>query len=113
MTFDFVYCSHVLEHCFNPLCAVDQMLRVLKPNGYLYIVVPIWLGSEKNSYRKPVWDKVDLIDFDGPDDVKSLIPVAIGSIVWERTFPVGVDGAIDDEYRLLVVRKPGEWHRHS
>jgi SAM-dependent methyltransferase len=39
-TFDFVYASHVLEHIPDPARALRNWLRVVKPNGYLIIVVP-------------------------------------------------------------------------
>lgn len=37
---DFVIANHFLEHCQNPIGAIAQMLRVLKPNGILYLCVP-------------------------------------------------------------------------
>lgn len=37
---DFVIASHFLEHCQNPLLALRNMFRVLKPQGVLYLVIP-------------------------------------------------------------------------
>ncbi|MCP4663079.1 MAG: methyltransferase domain-containing protein [bacterium] len=37
---DFVIANHLLEHCQNPLSAVENMLRVLRRNGILYITIP-------------------------------------------------------------------------
>lgn len=37
---DFVIASHVIEHMPNPLRAVEAWLRVLRPGGLLYLVVP-------------------------------------------------------------------------
>jgi SAM-dependent methyltransferase len=37
---DFVIANHFIEHCENPLLALDNMLRVLKPLGVLYLAVP-------------------------------------------------------------------------
>jgi SAM-dependent methyltransferase len=37
---DFVVCSHVLEHLANPLRAIDDFHRVLRPGGTLLIVLP-------------------------------------------------------------------------
>lgn len=37
---DFVIANHFIEHCENPLLALDNMLRVLKPVGVLYLAVP-------------------------------------------------------------------------
>ncbi len=39
-TQDFVIANHFLEHCENPLGALQHMLRVLKGGGVLYIAVP-------------------------------------------------------------------------
>ncbi|HEX4665529.1 MAG TPA: methyltransferase domain-containing protein [Chthoniobacterales bacterium] len=37
---DFVIASHVLEHCRNPIGALENMLRVLKPGGTVFLAVP-------------------------------------------------------------------------
>jgi predicted SAM-dependent methyltransferase len=37
---DFVIANHFLEHCQNPLFAIENMLRVLKQNGILFIAAP-------------------------------------------------------------------------
>ena len=38
--FDLVNCLHVLEHVPEPEAALREMWRVVKPGGYLYVVVP-------------------------------------------------------------------------
>ncbi len=38
--YDFVIAAHVIEHMKNPLGALEQWMRVLKPGGLLYLVVP-------------------------------------------------------------------------
>lgn len=37
---DFVIANHFLEHCQDPLGALENMLRVLRPGGVLYLAVP-------------------------------------------------------------------------
>jgi predicted SAM-dependent methyltransferase len=37
---DFVIANHFLEHCQNPLFTIENMLRVLKQGGILFIAVP-------------------------------------------------------------------------
>lgn len=37
---DAIICIALLEHVENPLLAMDEMYRVLKPGGYIYIYVP-------------------------------------------------------------------------
>lgn len=39
-TQDFVIANHFLEHCENPLEALKNMIRVLRPGGVLYLAVP-------------------------------------------------------------------------
>jgi SAM-dependent methyltransferase len=39
-TFDFVYCSHLLEHVGNPDAVIKEMLRVTKSSGGGYIECP-------------------------------------------------------------------------
>lgn len=36
-SFDFVMAAHVLEHLPEPLCALKEMVRVLKPGGILFV----------------------------------------------------------------------------
>lgn len=39
--FDLLFCSHVLEHVIDDRKAIRQFYRVLKPNGFAMIMVPI------------------------------------------------------------------------
>lgn len=38
--FDFVIINHVIEHLFNPIFAIHECIRVIRPNGHLVIAVP-------------------------------------------------------------------------
>ena len=40
-TFDIIYCSHVLEHVPDDRRAMREFRRVLKPDGWAVILVPI------------------------------------------------------------------------
>ncbi|QIF04465.1 methyltransferase domain-containing protein [Roseimicrobium sp. ORNL1] len=37
---DFVIANHMLEHCVNPLKTLEHFLRVLRPEGRLFIALP-------------------------------------------------------------------------
>lgn len=37
---DFVLHSHVWEHLPNPLIALDEWVRITKPGGYIFVIVP-------------------------------------------------------------------------
>ena len=39
-SFDFIHSSHCLEHMRNPLVALNNWLRILKPGGHLIAIVP-------------------------------------------------------------------------
>lgn len=39
-TYDFVFSSHCLEHVHDPLEALRNWLRILKPNGYIIFAIP-------------------------------------------------------------------------
>lgn len=39
-TQNFVIANHMLEHCVNPLMALENFLRVLKPGGRLFLSLP-------------------------------------------------------------------------
>ncbi len=49
-SYDFVYSSHCLEHMVDPLIAIDNWLRVLKPGGHLIVTVP-----DEDMYEHGVW----------------------------------------------------------
>lgn len=39
-SYHFVFSAHTFEHIANPLKALYEWLRILKPNGYIILVVP-------------------------------------------------------------------------
>jgi SAM-dependent methyltransferase len=45
-TFDLFLTQDVLEHVFNPQKAVREMLRVVKPGGYVIFTIPIFHGKK-------------------------------------------------------------------
>lgn len=47
-TLDYVASSHVLEHVANPVAALAEWYRVLRPGGMIYLVVP---------HRLTTWDR--------------------------------------------------------
>jgi len=51
--FDFVYSSHCLEHMRGVPEALENWIRVLRPGGWLYVVVPDYLLYEKMTWPSP------------------------------------------------------------
>ncbi len=39
-TFDYVVCTEVLEHTLNPFSAVQEIFRILRPGGHVFVSVP-------------------------------------------------------------------------
>lgn len=48
--FDVVYSSHCLEHVVDPGAVAAQWWRVVRPGGYLVIIVPSW-----DTYERRIW----------------------------------------------------------
>jgi SAM-dependent methyltransferase len=58
--YDFVVSSHTVEHTANPLRALREWMRVLKPQGTLIMVLPHKEGTF--DHRRPVTTLAHLID---------------------------------------------------
>jgi SAM-dependent methyltransferase len=73
-TYDFVLSSHMLEHSANPLKVLREWLRLLKPGGALFLVLPHRDGTF--DHRRPVTSLQHLVeDFErqmGEDDLTHL-----------------------------------------
>ena len=44
-TYDFIASCHTLEHCANPIKAMQEWRRVLKPDGWLVLILPHKAGT--------------------------------------------------------------------
>lgn len=51
--FDFVTSSHCLEHMKNPYEALNNWIRICKPNGYLVITIP-----DREMYEQGNWPSI-------------------------------------------------------
>jgi SAM-dependent methyltransferase len=75
--YDFVLSSHMLEHTANPLRALVEWRRVLKPGGALVLVVPA--GDGAFDHQRPITTMSHLVeDFEadkGEDDLTHLAEV--------------------------------------
>jgi len=87
---DFVIANHMIEHCQNPIATIQNHLRVLRPDGVLYMAVPdkrytfdqdrpvTPLEHVVRDYREgPGWSReahyeeyVRLVDKVGPENVR-------------------------------------------
>jgi SAM-dependent methyltransferase len=93
-TWDYVLSSHVLEHFFDPVKAVEEWLRVVKPGGYVFMIIPKWRslpGEDRDcTTLQEIRDR-----HDGKVDPKS---VYMGA----GRFPIG-DKPMDDEHGHWTV----------
>ncbi len=73
-TYDFVCSSHTLEHVANPLAALEEWLRVLRPGGTLILLLPHREGTF--DHRRPVTNLAHIIEDQargvGEDDLTHL-----------------------------------------
>jgi ubiquinone/menaquinone biosynthesis C-methylase UbiE len=67
-TFDLVWCRHCLEHSIMPYFTLSEFYRVTKPNGFLYLELPLadtaaLHETNKNHYslmNKSMW--IELVE---------------------------------------------------
>lgn len=112
-SFDLVYSISVIEHIYEKYTnAINEMLRVLKPGGYMYLTFPVaknhteeWLDQRtyptqyKNSDKAFFQYRFDENDVVGMLDGLNEIEIADMSIYWERA-----DGEYDKTMKRLRVK---------
>jgi len=59
-TYDFVFAPYVLEHLVNPLQALKEITRILKPRGFCIVVCP-W-KQETGDHLRDVTEFSELVD---------------------------------------------------
>lgn len=84
-SYDMVVCTEVLEHTLQPFKAVDEMYRILKDGGYLFVSVPFNLrihGPLPDCWRftehglKSLFNKFETVTIDCLEDKdRWLMPV--------------------------------------
>lgn len=59
--FDIVHCVNALDHTTNPLKAIKEMYRVVKPGGYIYLRHFVNVGENERYAGLHMWN-IDLTD---------------------------------------------------
>jgi len=67
-TFDVIICNHVLEHILDDRQAMRELLRVLKPNGWASLQVPIASDLEKTFEDATITSPEDRLRNFGQED---------------------------------------------
>lgn len=94
-TFDLITCLEMLEHVKNPLLVLQEMRRILKPNGRAVILVPqetllfksIWFVWTK--FKGKVWNHAHMQHFYF-DSLNSFFVKNRCAIKYRRTFLGGM-----------------------
>ncbi len=94
-TFDTVVCTEVLEHVADPLKALREMYRVLKPGGYLILSTPMYWPRHEVPYdyfRYPYDGLLHLVNTSGFELVqlfnRGRSYAFIGQVI-QQTQPIG------------------------
>ena len=121
-TFDFIYCSHVLEHVPDDRKALDELYRVLKPNGKAIFLVPLDRSIDKTledpSYNTPAlrlkhYAQSDHLRLYGPDFTNRLEDVGFKILTDHIEFSEDMDKedlkryGIDKGITFFYCVKPG------
>ncbi|MGZ3254015.1 MAG: methyltransferase domain-containing protein, partial [Burkholderiaceae bacterium] len=104
--FDFVYSSHCLEHVRDPLIALHNWIRVVRPGGYLVVSAP-----DEDLYEQGVWPSTFNADHKTTFTIhkpKSWSPVSVNVLDLVRSSshlarPMSIT-TIDHAYRFELQR---------
>lgn len=59
--FDAVFLSHILEHCFDLSVALQEVRRVLKKDGYLFVFLPEYVSEASAVHAITGWNVGQLL----------------------------------------------------
>jgi SAM-dependent methyltransferase len=77
---DIILCMSVLEHLWNPLEAIQECYRIIRPNGMCLFNVPSWRGKfflEYSAFRLGLSPKSEMDDHKTYYDVKDFWPLLV------------------------------------
>ena len=97
-SFDFVFHSDTLEHVPDPLSALSECLRVLKPGGFCCFTIPIIIGRMTRS-RENLSKSYHGGENDEKEDYQ--VQTEYGADFWSQILQVGFD-----ECRIVTAEFP-------
>ena len=111
-SYDTVYSSHCLEHMLDPPQALRQWWELVKPSGYLVLVVP-----DEDLYEQGIWPSIFNADHKATfrmDSSPSWSPVSYDVRSLVSTLPKATIISVerhDMHYDYRLMAKPGETQR--
>jgi predicted SAM-dependent methyltransferase len=106
-SFDFIISAHVIEHMKNPLSALEQWARVVKPGGLIYMIVPDKrVTFDKKRVRTSIAHMV--LDYKNPSDARDYEHYLDYAVhVHDKVEP---NSAIEEANRLLETDYSIHYH---
>lgn len=92
---DFVVANHFLEHCQNPIAAVETFLRVLRPGGRVFLAIPDMRHTFDRDRTATTFDHVWRDYRDGPQGSYAAHLGEWAGIV-EKTAPESLDARVKE-----------------
>jgi SAM-dependent methyltransferase len=100
-SFDIVYCRNAIDHTYNPALAVEQMLSVSKPSGFVFIEGP------PNEAENEQWQGMHQWNLNAADDGDFIIRgrKEIISIRTRLGPTASCDAQVEKNWLKVVIRK--------
>lgn len=118
---DYVYSSHCLEHISDPYNALKEWHRVVKPNGYIVIIVPHQYLYEKKYDLPSHWNQ-DHKHFYTPGELLKKVEMSLKPNTYRVrlledgdkgfNYKLGPDKHSDGQYEIVLVLQkihPPDW----
>lgn len=107
-SFDFMYCSHVLEHIEDDRKAMKELHRVLKTDGWAILLVPI-MAKEKTEENFPKNSSEERMKYYGhPEHVRNYgsdYKERLEECEWNVKVIYPTDFLSDEEIKLMGITK--------
>ena len=111
-TYDSILSCHVIEHIANPIKALKEWKRVLKPGGYIILIIPFYRGTF--DHKRPITQishmKLDYIEKIKEDDMTHLFEVS-SYHCFKRDY--GTKNPDDFDKIIVNNKKTRAMHHHT
>ena len=99
-SFDLAHSSNAIDHAFDPVRAIAEMIKVVRPNGYVYLAHSRNEGHQNGYYGLHQWN------FDIRDGAFVVWnPVRERSVTEELRHLADIDARIDGEMIKVTLRR--------